>query len=306
MILKFAIQDFIDDRTWKNLSPKTIDGYLRTLKEFHDFCVQREIIDVSDIKPAIIKSYLLHCQKVQKNKPASLNHKLHNLKIFFNYLQEIEVFDEKHNPTKKINYVKEDQKIEVFSDYHIQQMLNYYKRLKTRDKSFWAYRDYCIIITLLGTGIRLGELCGLRWNDIDFQNDIITVFGKKRIQTSLPMGEKLKKELTEYKVFVEQYFKEPSEFVFTNKNNVPLTTNAVQNIFKRLKKVMNFKDVRLSAHTFRHTYATRLVKNGADAYTVQKLLRHSSINMTLRYVHMFSDTLKDKNNKFNPLEKLDI
>ncbi|MDP4350248.1 tyrosine-type recombinase/integrase, partial [Escherichia coli] len=71
-------------------------------------------------------------------------------------------------------------KIDVFSDYHIKQMLNYYRRIKQREKAFYAYRDYSIIVTLLGTGLRLSELCSLKWDDVDFVNQTLTVFGKSR------------------------------------------------------------------------------------------------------------------------------
>ncbi|WAH36458.1 tyrosine-type recombinase/integrase [Alicyclobacillus dauci] len=80
---------------------------------------------------------------------------------------------------------KTDVKIDVFTDYHIRQMLLYYRSLRQRDKTFYAYRDSTIIGHLLGTGIRVGELANLRWHDVDFEHDTITVFGKKRIMGNL-------------------------------------------------------------------------------------------------------------------------
>ena len=75
-------------------------------------------------------------------------------------------------------------------------------------------------------------------------------FREKRITRSIPIAEKLAKELAEYQVFCQQYFDNLSEYVFTDNQNKPLTRNAVQCIFKRLKDIMNFKNVRLSSHTF--------------------------------------------------------
>ncbi|MEG6616208.1 tyrosine-type recombinase/integrase [Peptococcaceae bacterium 1198_IL3148] len=149
--------------------------------------------------------------------------------------------------------MKEDIKIDVFTNYQIKQMLNYYKRVKNREKSFFAYRDYTMIIVFLGTGMRLGEVVNLRWKDINWENNTITVFGKKRIQSSLPITDKLKNELAEYKIFVQQVFKKPCEYVFALKDNKQMTSGAVKCVFKRLKDKMNFNDVRLSPHTFRHT-----------------------------------------------------
>lgn len=307
LLLKFAVKDFRDDREFKNLSPVTIDGYLRTLNEFHAFCVGQEIVNAEDVTPSVIKSYLIHCQKERKNNPTSINHKLHNLKIFFNYLEEIEIITEKRNPVKKISYIKADVKIEVFTDEQVKKMLGYYARMKYRNKSFYSYRDYTIILTLLGTGLRLGELCNLRWNDIDFKNQTITVFGKKRQQSSIPTTTKLQKELAEFKVFNQQNFKNKEiEYVFTDAQNRQLSPNAIKCVFKRLKTIMNFKNCRVSAHTFRHYFAVSMIKSGADAFTVQKMLRHSNIKMTLIYVNLFGTALAEQNNKYNPLNDLDI
>jgi len=306
LLLKFAIKDFKEDREFKNLSPKTIDGYIRTLNEFHNFCVENEIVNAEDVTASVVKSYLLYCQKKRKNNPVSINHKLHNLKIFFNYLAEIEVINEKRNPAQKIGFVKEEVKIDVFTDEQVKKMLQYYQRLKYRHQTFWAYRDYTIIITLLSTALRLGELCNLKWQDIDFQNKTITVTGKKRQQSSVPMTDKLKRELIEYKVFCEQQFEDLSDSVFTDRKNQPLSTNGVQCIFKRLKKVMNFKNTRVSAHTFRHYAAVKMIRAGADVFTVQKILRHQNLKMTMRYVNLFGTALAEQNDKYNPLNDLDI
>lgn len=306
LLLKFAIQDFIEDRQFNNLSPTTIDGYLRTLKEFKYFCEDREIIEAKDVTPSTIKSYLVYCQKERGNNSTSVNHKLKNLRVFFNYLVNIGEIEERKNPFKKITCPKEDIKIEVFTDEQVNKMLRYYARMKHRDKSFYAYRDYTIIVTLLSTGMRLGELCNLRWKDIDFINETITVYGKKREFSSIPMFEKLKKELSEYRVFVERCFEQPNEYVFTTRDNKPLSPNAVKNMFKRLKTIMNFKDTRVSAHTFRHYVGAKMVRKGCDVFTIQKILRHKDLKMTMRYVNFFGTALKEQNNKYNPLNDFDL
>jgi integrase/recombinase XerD len=299
LLLKFAIQEFKDDREYKNVSPKTIGSYLMTLREFQTYCAEQEVVSVEDVTQSIIKSYLIYCQKERGNNPTTRNSKLHSIKIFFNHLEEIEVIESKKNPVKKMFYVKEDIQIEAFNDYHINQMLNYYRRIKERTRTFHAYRDYTIIITLLGTGVRLGELINLKWNDVDFKSGIVTVYGKKREQSSIPLADKLVKELAEYQVFCRQHFKELSDFG-------QLAVDAVKSIFMRLKNAMGFTDVRLSCHTFRHTFAHRMLMNGCDIFTLQKMLRHSQLNITQRYLSIWGTALRDQNQKFNPLNSLDV
>lgn len=303
MLLKFAVQDFLDDREFKNLSVTTINSYKDILGQFLQFCNEQEIVNVEDVTANHVKRYIIHCQK-KGNNATTTNSKLQRIRAFFNYMVEIEVI--KQNPAKKVPKAKEDIKIEVFTDYHINQMLNYYRRLKNREHSFHAYRDYTIIIFLLGTGLRLSEMCNFKWSDIDFQNQSISVFGKNRKRETIPITEKLTKELSAYKVYCEQYFGSLHENVFTNRKNQPLTPNAVKNIFKRLAKKMNFKDVRLSAHVFRHTFCQKCLNSGMSTFAVQRLMRHSSIAVTEKYAAMWGNDLREQNNRFNPLNNLNI
>lgn len=306
MLMKFAVKDFLDDREFKNISPATMIRYKTQLGEIQDYFAKEEVVNVEEVTPSLLKQYLLHCQNERNNAPSTKNSKLRVLKTFFNYMAECEVIDEKQIPTKKIGYATEDVKIEVFNDNHIKQMLGYYRNLKQREKSFYAYRDYCMIVFLLGTGCRLGEMINLKWNEVNVINGTITVFGKKRVQSSVPITDKLVKELAEFKIYCQQKFCTPSEYVFTNSRNRRLTENAIKCVFKRLKDIMNFKDVRLSCHTFRHSFAHRFLMSGGDVFTLQKMLRHKKLEMTMRYVSIWGTALKEQNDKFNPLNDLDI
>lgn len=304
-MIKFAIQDFLDDREFKNLSSTTISSYKDILGQFQRYCTDNEIMNVQDITQNTVKKFLLTCQKIGNNATTT-NSKLQRIKAFLNYMIEIEVIEK--NPAKKLQRAKEDIKIDVFTDYHIKQMLNYYRRIKQREKAFYAYRDYSIIVVLLGTGLRLSELCSLKWTDIDFQNQSLSVFGKNRKRETIPITEKVTSELATYKVYCEQYFGESNknDYIFTNRYNKQLTPNAVKNVFKRLASIMNFKDVRLSCHTFRHTFCQKCIQSGMSTFAVQRLMRHSSIAVTERYAAMWGNDLKEQNDKYNPLNTLDI
>lgn len=303
MLLKFAIQDFIDERKFNNVSDYTINRYNQQFNQFYKFMVNEEVSNVEEITASHIKSFLL---SFPNDKPSTRNGRIRMLKAFFNYLVEIDVINEKRNPMSRFQYAKEDIKIEVFTDEQIRQMLSYYRRLKGRDKSFFAYRDYTILVFLLGTGCRLGEMCNLKWSDVDFDTNTITVFGKKRQSRSIPITDKLAKELLAYKHFVDKFFRTEPIYVFTNSLNRPITPNAGKCMFKRLKVIMNFKNVRVSAHTFRHTYAHRCLMAGMDVFTLQKLLGHAKLETTMRYVALWGTALRDQAEKYNPLNNLDI
>lgn len=303
VLLKFAIDDFLDDRKFNNVTENTIITYKYYLKEFQEFCNERQIVNVEDINKQIVKSYLVHCQK-KGNNPTSINSKLTRVRAFLNFMVDGDVI--KSNPAKEVKKLKTDIKIDVFTDAQIKQMLTYYRRIKQREKSMFAYRDYTLIVTLLGTGLRLSEARNLKWSDIDFVNLMLTVFGKNRRREMIPITEKLSKELLAYQAFLKQYFDKDIEYVFVNNRGKQISDNAIKCIFKRLAKIMNFKDVRLSAHTFRHTFCQRCIQQGMSTFAVQKLMRHSSIAVTEKYAAMWGNDLKEQNDKYNPLNNLDV
>jgi len=303
MLLKFAYQDFLDDRRFKNTTKTNIKNYEMLLGKFVDYCIENQVVNVEDITYSHVRQYLLNCQE-KGDKASTVNTKLLRIRAFLNYMVESEVI--KTNPAKKVIKQKDDVKIEVFSDEQIKQMLNFYRRIKRREKSYVAYRDYMIIITILGTGIRRGEIINLQWSNIDFVNKTISVFGKTRRQETIPITEKLANELAGYQTFCKQYWGSLSDYVFVKRDNTQMTDNSLMLVFKYLGQKMNFKDVRVSAHTFRHTFCHRLAMSGMSSFAIQKLMRHSSISTTMFYVAMWGNELREQNDKYNPLNSLDI
>jgi integrase/recombinase XerD len=94
-------------------------------------------------------------------------------------LVESEIINDKQNPTRKINFAREEIDIKPFTDEQIKKMLGYLRRRKQRQKFFVTVRDYTMIVFLLGTGVRLGELINLKWSDVDLINGTASILGKK-------------------------------------------------------------------------------------------------------------------------------
>jgi len=299
-MLKFCVEDFLQDRNYRNLSPATIDIYTRVLNMFQVFCTGAGITNARDIDKQTFKKYLLYL-KERGNNPRSQNTHIQHLRVFFNYLTtELEVFAENANPAKKIGYMQIEDKLEVYSEQQIKQILAYFRKQKNRG-DFLGHRNYVIILTLTGTGIRLGELASITWNNIDFTNGLITVYGKKRSYSSLPLYEKLTTELGGYKALCEERFGNLSDMVFVSDQNRPVSQAAIQNMLKRLAKVMGF---RINAHQFRHYFAKQWILNGGDSLTLQRILRHSNLSTTQRYVNLWGTALASQNDLYNPLENM--
>ncbi|ANC77204.1 integrase [Fictibacillus phosphorivorans] len=306
MLLKYAIEEFVADREYRNLSVYTIKMYKTGLILFKDWCVGKSIINIEDVTTSVLKEYLQYCKKELKNKPTSLNGKTRIFKVFFNFLVDEEIIDEKRNPAKKLKSVKEEVRIEVLSDEQIKQILNHLRRFNYRGNSFAAYRNRQLFVFLLSTGCRRGEIPNLKWSDVDFENQVISLYGKKRQVSSIPFTIKLKKELAEYRVFLREFIGEDPVYVFPTGDNKQITEEAITYFFKTLKKAMSFTGVRLSAHTLRHTFASRALKGGMDVFSLSKLLRHENIQMTQKYVNLWGTALKEQNDKYNPLNSIDV
>ncbi|RFU71016.1 integrase [Peribacillus saganii] len=307
MILKLAIKAFHEDNEFKNLSAYTIKNYKLLLSSFESYCINvHGITEVKDISRDIIKQFLWYCKSDLGNNHTTLNNKIRVLKVFFNYLVAEDKYEFDKNLFKNIKFAKVEDRVDTFTDKHLKQILRYFDR-QSRNKPYHAYRNKMIVITMLSAGIRAGETVNLRWADVDFDNSMISVYGKKRKVASIPIAAKLRKELAEFYVYTRSFFDgQPGPYVFCASDKKQLTPDAIGSLFKRLKKLFNFDDVRLSAHTFRHSFASRALKNGMDSITLQRILRHESLQMTQRYVNMWGTALKEPNEKFNPLNDIDI
>lgn len=306
MLIKHAIQEFIVDREFKNLSKYTVKMYKTNLNEFHGFCLNESVVQLSDVSTALVKQYLQYTKSERKNNEGTINNKIRSIKAFFNYLIEEEIISEKSNPMKRIKQVKEEINIGVLSDEHITSIIKHLDRQAIYNDRFIAIRNRTMIVFLVSTGVRRGELVNIKWSDINFESYTIKVFGKKRQLASIPMSVKLKKELLEYRIYCEQFFGSLGDYIFCSKQNNQLTDEAISSVFKKLKREMKFQGVRLSCHDFRHYFSSKAIQNGIDVMTLQKILRHENISMTQRYVNLWGTALIEQNEKYNPLNNLDI
>lgn len=303
MLLKFAYQDFLEDRKFRNTTKVNIQNYKVLLGGFVDYCASQEVMNVEEITSSHVKSYFIECQQ-KGNGAGTINTKLMRIRAFLNYMVEEGIV--KENAAKKIKRLKEDVKIDVFTDEQIQQMLSYYRGLRRKEKSYFAYRGHMLITTFLGTGIRRTEAINLKWTDVDFVNLTLTVNGKNRRADTIFITEKLAKEFSAYNIFCSRHFGRVSEFVFVNRDNTQMTQNSIMLVFQNLQRKMNYSEVRVSPHTFRHTFCHRLAMSGMSAFAIQKMMRHENIAVTMRYVAMWGNDLREQNDKFNPLNNIDF
>jgi len=166
-------------------------------------------------------------------------------------------------------------------------------------------RNRAMLETLYGCGLRVSELTGLRISDLYFEEDFIKVTGKGDKQRFVPISSINKKYISIYRneIRVHQNIQKGFEdILFLNRRGKQLTRAMVFTIIKQLAEKIGLQKS-ISPHTFRHSFATHLLKNGADLRAIQQMLGHESITTTEVYMHVDRTHLADVLNNFHPRKK---
>ncbi|HAJ82812.1 site-specific tyrosine recombinase XerD [Zunongwangia profunda] len=218
------------------------------------------------------------------------------LKSFFNYL----IFEDyrKDNPTDLIEAPKIGRKLpETISVEEIDELIAAIDLTKTEGE-----RNRAIIETLYGCGLRVSELTNLRISDLYFEEGFIKVTGKGDKQRFVPISDYNIKYITIYKdqVRAHQEIKpEASDTLFLNRRGARLTRAMIFTIIRQLAEKANIRK-KISPHTFRHSFATHLLENGADLRAIQQMLGHESITTTEIYMHMDRTYLREVLETYHP------
>ena len=173
------------------------------------------------------------------------------------------------------------------------------------EEVFALTRDNLIISMLYQTGMRRAELVGLKDGDLDLRQGQIRVFGKRRKERVVPIGERLIAEIEAY-IEQRQGFESPEHYLFTTLKHdgtiAPMPAAQVyQMVRKRMGEVSTLK--KHSPHVLRHTFATTMLNNGADIRTIQTLLGHSSLSATQVYTHTTFEQIQQAYKNAHPRSK---
>lgn len=168
-------------------------------------------------------------------------------------------------------------------------------------------RNRCIVETLYGCGLRVSELVSLKISDLYFDEGFIKVTGKGNKQRFVPIGTYNQKYINIYKNEVRSHQipqKGHEDILFLNRRGRSLSRAMIFTIIRNLAEEVGIKK-KISPHTFRHSFATHLLKNGADLRSIQQMLGHSSITTTEIYLHTDNAHLAGVISKFHPRKQID-
>lgn len=296
MVWNQALQDYtLYLKIERGLSINSIDNYSFDIKKLIRYLEENNIsVSPIAIDKQTLQEFIYSVSKTVNAR--SQSRLISGLKGFFNFL----VFEDYRtdNPLDTIDAPKIGRKLpDTLSEAEINSLINAVDLSKPQGE-----RNRCILEVLYGCGLRVSELTHLKISDLFFDEGFIKVTGKGDKQRFVPIVPATQKYINIYRNEVRNHMVIASEFkdtLFLNRRGKQLTRAMIFTIVKDLATKINLGKT-ISPHTFRHSFATHLLENGADLRAIQLMLGHESITTTEIYMHVDKSHLKEVMQTFHP------
>lgn len=283
----------------RNFSDNTVDAYLRDIKKLKDYAeLHLDSLGPLKITYENIQEYLFQLSK-QKFSERTQARWISSIKSFFKYLVDDEMRED--NPATLLEgpklglYLPDTLSFEDVE--RIIQAINLSTDL--------GRRNLCMIEVLYGCGLRVSELINLKISNINFKEFYLKVEGKGDKSRFVPLAAFTVKLIRDYIDTVRsknKINKKHEDLLFLNSRGALMSRVIVFIIIKELTEKAGINK-KISPHTFRHSFATHLLQNGADLRYIQEMLGHSSITTTEIYTHLKNDELRDVILNYHPRNK---
>ena len=262
-------------------SKMTIISYQKDLDDFFSF-VEKYNINYLNLSKDDIRLYLKLLDE-RKLKSSTISRRISCLRTFYNYLEDQKMVD--GNVFKLIRNPKLDRKLPNYLSYEELRII--FDSIDISDSV--GLRNRLLIEMLYATGCRVSEIANIKISDINFNNNSIKIFGKGSKERIVYFGDYARYYLD---IYLSKNINNNSKYLFVNEKNEKMDITEIEKIIKDIVYNLSIKS-HVTPHTFRHTFATHLLNNGADIKTVQELLGHSSLNTTGIYTHVSNERLKE-------------
>lgn len=270
----------------KKYSTYTVQSYDIDILEYLEF-LKTEGLDYKRIEYSDVRFYLMYLTDTKKLTNASLARKLSSIRGFYKFLVNNKIID--HNVFSLITLPKKEKKLPRYFEYNELEELFKVSDLNTP----LGIRNQLLIELLYATGVRVSELINIRLSDIQMFDKTIKVLGKGNKERFVSFGDYAKDALDLYlRDGRNKLLKEPTDYLFLNHLGEVLTDRGVRYILDKMIKQTSLQK-KISPHMIRHSFATHLLNEGCDLFTVQQLLGHASVSATQIYTHVTSDRLKE-------------
>jgi len=270
----------------KRYSVNTTIAYENDLDQFvlfgkklvEDFCVE-------EVDYHLIREWIVSLMN-NGTTARSVNRKISTLKTFFKFLMREGVI--LINPTDKVVVPRMGKKLPVFvQENEMNRLLD--ERFFTDD--FEGKRDKAVVSLFYGTGIRLSELVGIRFQDLNLGEKMVKVNGKRNKERLVPFPMEISTVLGEYIKLRNELFPDSGNFLFLTGNGEQVYNKLIYRIVKKQLSLVTTIEKK-SPHILRHSYATHLLNRGADLNAIKELLGHANLAATQIYTHTSFEQLK--------------
>ncbi|WP_445486423.1 tyrosine-type recombinase/integrase [Niallia sp. 03133] len=279
--VKELYDDFQLENKVKNLSEMTIRFYEQNLIHFLRYLEGIGISNVGEIEKKIVDRFILFLKK-KELKATTINTYMRATRAFLyfamreDYLRQFEI---------SLIKAEKEQK-EPYSDDDIKKLI---QKPNIRECGFVEHRNWVMVNYLLETGNRLNTVLNVKVEDIDLENGMVVLNTTKNRKAQYnPISEYIVKVLTEY---IRTYKFQKRDFLFINEIGEQMTRNSMQHTIPRYNKRRGVE--KTSIHAFRHTFAKHYITSGGDAFKLQRLLGHATLDVTFNYVNLYAKDLKE-------------
>lgn len=279
----------------KNLAKNTILSYERDLSDYLDFIKRNyDIKDYNNISDEHLRNYLKSLTR-REIKATSITRKISSIHSFHKYLTTEDLVDK--DVSERIKKPKTNKTLPIVLNI---QEINAIINLTYKNEEPLEIRNRALIELAYGSGLRVSELLELKISDLHLNKGLVTVIGKGNKERIIPVSEACEKALRDYIVKARLKLNPKSQnTLFVNKFGNKLSRVGFYKIVQTLAEEAHINK-KISPHTFRHTFATHLLENGANLRSVQELLGHEDIMTTEHYTHVSKSHLKDAYNEAHP------
>lgn len=297
--MKHRIHEAVDEylqfiQIERGLSKLTIESYSFELMRFANFFDINTNID--ELTQDNIYSFFNYLSNQNLN-PTTMAHNISTITNFFKFCLRDKYIQT--NPFAVIDLPKPIKNLPVvLNETEISRLIEIAYIESTN--SAIDFRNYCMLVLMYGTGIRISELVNMTLNQVHFSVGLISCIGKGNKERLIPVPEFI---INVLHVYIEEYrdqlLKDNNNYLFLNYKGTQLSRQSFWKIVKAKAVAANISK-EISPHTLRHSFATHLLSNGADLRSIQELLGHTNISTTTLYTHISNQKMIDEYNKFHP------
>lgn len=287
----------------RNLSSSTIKSYGQELRQFHRWFIERHG-SAAKVTARRIREYMA-ARFARGNKPGSVRASITALRSFYRFLMKDKAIVADQNPMPLVESPRmSTPEIRPLSTEEIRRLLDSFDKDR-----LLGYRNFVICLLILDTGLRIGEVTRLGLGDVSLDKGSIKVKGKGNKKRTVFVGEKMSAILEDYIYNCRRWFANEHDTLFPPAKwspNAEMRPHTLSEIIRKKMDQAGIPRCNSSGHRLRHTFAANFVRAGGNLFALKRLLGHTRLEMTMRYVLLIQEDLAEAHRKASPVDRMSL